>query len=121
MRDMVKRFFSELRWVSERKVGRRRSEACGKDFLVKKYFCRKILLTRGEKVWETFARAEDDGPSRARIKIQQNFICEWPEDFSPENTCGEDENPRINLMDPRIRKDDKMRFCSMLRIVCSIY
>ena len=43
---VVRKFFSELRWVSERKGGGWRHEPCGKDFLVKKYFCRKIFVTR---------------------------------------------------------------------------
>jgi hypothetical protein len=41
-------------WIHFRKTGARRRE-------VRKYGC-------------TFARAEDDGLSRDRVKIQQNFI-----------------------------------------------
>ena len=40
----IEQISSELRWVSERKGGRRRSEPCGKDFLVKKYFCKKLCV-----------------------------------------------------------------------------
>jgi hypothetical protein len=58
-----------------------------KRFLVKKYFCRKILMTRGEKVWETFVRAEDDGPSRARIKFSRILYVSGQKIFHQKNIC----------------------------------